>query len=203
MKKIMLSLTACLLCLLMTVSVCLDEEHNILDEWYVIPLTEDNSDFVSMSSGEMVLQKSSYGVHELYDEETSKRTGVMLDHEGVPVYAGDFYCSENRCFVVLMLSVEPDGKTYVLYSGDTDAAGNRVQPAAAPWYFAPAETMLITPTHMLFNGSRIEYYLFGDRLFTIDGNGYVKAPLEWMNEDVFIARPKDGSDALLFVRTKN
>ena len=203
MKKIMLSLAACLLCLLMTVSACLAEEHNMLDEWYVITMSDDVCDIMDLTASERVMKNSSYGVHSLYDSETNKLSGLMIDHEGIPLYAGSVYCSEQRFLVALLLSTQPDGKTYVFFSGDVDADGNPADPANAPVYMAPAETMLITPTHMLFNGSRIEYYLFGDRLFTIDGSGYAKAPLEWMSEDFFIARPKDGSDAMLFVRTKN
>ena len=203
MKKIVLSLAACLLCLLMSVSVSMAEEHNMLGEWYVIAMSEDTRDDMTYSADARVLAKSSYHMNPMYDAESNELIGAILEYEGVPVFSGSFYCSEKHFFIVLMTRESYDGATYVFYTADTDIDGNSFAANRADVYFAPAETMLITPTHMFFNGSRIEYYMFDNRLFTIDGSRYAKAPLQWLNEDVFIARPQDGSDALLFVRTKD
>ena len=192
MKKTWLCVILGLLCLLPS-ALCCAEEISLVDEWYVLLLPEADYDVLSRTEdGGFAFERLPYTV--VINDNRDDGGIALLDEESNTVFSGGFHCYERDFFICLM----PDGydDVTVLFLED---AGE----ASFTTYLGEAFPAFFTPTHILANGSRDEYYYINNRLFIISGNDYLKLQTRWLSDDAFIGINTEGIERFLFIRTHN
>ena len=192
MKKIFLCLLLCLMFLLPS-ALCCAEEISLVDEWYALLLPEAERDVLSRTEdGGFAFAEQPYTV--TINDNRDDGGIVLLDEESNLVFSGGFYCYERDFFICLMENDE-DEVTVLLLEESGAASFNTC--------LGEMVTAFFTPTHILSDGQRREYYHVNDRLFIIDGNDYLKLQTRWLSDDVMIGRNAEGDDYLLLIRTRN
>lgn len=191
MKKTLLCILLMLLCQMVASPAC--AEKDMVDEWYIVMLSAAERGTLVRAEDGFAFEDLPYTV--MINDDDDDGGVVILNEDGGLVFLGGFYCDERDFAICLQ---EPDGTTgqkpVVLYLEGTDAGRWNT-------YMDNADTAFFTPTHILADGKRIEYYCVNGRLFLITGNDYGKLHLRWISDDAVLGTDENGVAELLFIRT--
>ena len=190
MKKIVALLAVILICIVAQVSIALAETLDLVDEWYVIPLSNEDVEIWNDAGKGYVVDGESISITEENDCYVLTKGSVSVvcqeRHKGFGFVI--YVCNDARYLGTQILLMQYYGST-------KEGIGQwKVQTAEA-------ERTFFSPTHMYMDGDVLEYYNVDNRLFIVQGNDYSKWYVDQWDYNVFVLENASGKK-MLFVRSE-